>query len=536
MSLCDLNFKNSFVESLPGKEFLPPEEPRPQMTPNVAYSRVSPQPVKNPQLVSWSDAAAELLGLQLGDWTEREAAQIFSGNRICPSMKPYAARYGGHQFGHWAGQLGDGRAITLAEVVNPKGESWEVQLKGAGLTPYSRGADGRAVLRSSLREYVCSEAMFYLGVPTTRALCLVTTGESVVRDMFYDGHPQAEPGAITTRLAPSFVRFGHFQMCAFLSELELLKQTVHYVMDQHFPQFRNPEGKYDYLKWYSHVVESTAQMVVHWLRVGFVHGVMNTDNMSIHGLTIDYGPFGWLDVYDPEWTPNTTDAGQRRYRFAAQPAVAMWNLAQLGEALGPLLGGEAAVHEVLNDYQHSFRQKLLEMMGQKLGFAKGLPPGGIELIEELDRVLRLTEVDTTLFYRKLSELHLQPVKEEDFGHPERWWGVLGEAYYAKSPPEPALEAMGRWLKKYWLQWGVQDESKEDLVGKMNQANPYFIPRNYILQQCIDELEKGETRQLNQVMRALQSPYEENDMTRPFFAKRPEWARQRAGCSDLSCSS
>ncbi len=539
MKVCQMNFKNSFVESLPGLSLNQEVSRQAQQTPGVAYSFVTPEKVSHPSLISWSESAAQLLDLDVVKLDPVEFAQVFSGNHVCAGMKPYAARYGGHQFGHWAGQLGDGRAITLAEVVNSVGQSWEIQLKGAGRTPYSRGADGRAVLRSSLREYVCSEAMYHLGVPTTRALSCVSTGDSVVRDLFYDGNPAPEPGAITTRLAPSFIRFGHFQICAFHSELELMTQLVHYVIDQHFPQFKTLQGEYKYLQWYSHVVETTASLIVDWLRVGFVHGVMNTDNLSIHGLTIDYGPYGWLDVYDPDWTPNTTDAQHRRYRFAAQPAIALWNLAQLGEALGPLLGGFQAVEDILTDYQQSFRDQLLSMMGKKLGFQAKMDQRGIELIEGLDRVLRMTEIDTTIFYRQLAELHgLYSEQGEGAGKkdPKTFLEPLRAAFYAEAPSEPALKALVQWLQDY-LSWSQTDgTSVEEKVQMMNQTNPFFIPRNYILQQCIDGVAKGDTAVLNKVMMAIKTPYEDSALTREFFKKRPEWARHKAGCSALSCSS
>ena len=248
------------------------------------------------------------------------AVEVLAGNRVLEGMAPYAARYGGHQFGVWAGQLGDGRAITLAEIAAPDGRRHDVQLKGAGRTPYSRTADGRAVLRSSVREFICSEAMHWLGVPTTRALALVATGESVIRDMFYDGNPEPEPGAIVCRVAPTFVRFGNFEILAAHDEIDTLRRLADYVIVRHFPELGTPSAEV-YARWFREVCRRTAVMVAEWTRVGFVHGVMNTDNMSVLGLTIDYGPYGWLEGFDPMWTPNTTDAQGRRYRFGAQPQI-----------------------------------------------------------------------------------------------------------------------------------------------------------------------------------------------------------------------
>ncbi|MFP5491633.1 MAG: protein adenylyltransferase SelO family protein, partial [Bacteriovoracia bacterium] len=284
-----------------------------------AYTLTPPTPVRAPKLLAWSnDVAAELEMVPTDD-----VIRTLAGNQLLPGMKPIATRYGGHQFGHWAGQLGDGRAILLGEK-----NGLEIQLKGAGVTPYSRRGDGRAVLRSSVREYLCSEAMHFLGIPTTRALSLVGTGEEVLRDMFYDGNSAMEPGAIVTRVAPSFIRFGHFQIHTAHNEIDELKKLIDYTLS--FYPGHTLES------FFQELCERTAKLMVEWMRVGFVHGVMNTDNMSILGLTIDYGPYGWLDIYDPNWTPNTTDNQHRRYRFSQQPGIALWNLNRLAEALSPV--------------------------------------------------------------------------------------------------------------------------------------------------------------------------------------------------------
>ncbi|HVJ37063.1 MAG TPA: YdiU family protein, partial [Stenotrophomonas sp.] len=315
-------FDNRFLQQLPGD---PEAGPRVREVLGAAWSAVAPTPVRAPRLLGYSREVAAALGLEPDEVAEPGFAQVFAGNALWPGMQTYAANYGGHQFGHWAGQLGDGRAIGLGEVIGGDGTRHELQLKGAGRTPYSRGADGRAVLRSSLREFICSEAMHHLGVPTTRALCLVGSGESVVRDMFYDGHPRAEPGALVCRVAPSFLRFGSFELPASRGDLALLRQLADFTQARDYPELIGTAAARD-AEWFGQICERTAEMVAQWMRVGFVHGVTNTDNMSILGLTIDYGPYGWLEDYDPEWTPNTTDAGGRRYRFGAQPQVAYWNL------------------------------------------------------------------------------------------------------------------------------------------------------------------------------------------------------------------
>jgi len=329
-----LRFDNRFVRELPAD---PSSEPGRRQVHGALYSRVQPTPVAAPRLVAWSRDCADLLGLAEADVASPAFAQAMAGNALAPGSEPYAANYGGHQFGHWAGQLGDGRAITLGESVNAAGQRLELQLKGAGPTPYSRSADGRAVLRSSVREFLVSEAMHHLGVPTTRALCLVTTGEDVIRDMFYDGRPRAEPGAIVCRVAPSFIRFGNFELPASRGDVALLARLVEFTIRRDFPELvadGQPVDAALRARWFAEVCERTAVMVAHWMRVGFVHGVMNTDNMSILGLTIDYGPYGWIDDFDLDWTPNTTDAEGRRYRFGHnQPVANQRNRARVGRSV-----------------------------------------------------------------------------------------------------------------------------------------------------------------------------------------------------------
>src|SRR6185369_12916479 len=363
VDLCDLSFDNTFVRGLPADPLL---HNVPRQVRGACYTRVDPTPAGSPTLLAWSDSVGRMLGASSPRSCTGPVAEVLGGNRVLPGMQPYAARYGGHQFGNWAGQLGDGRAITLGEVVGADARRYEVQLKGAGLTPYSRTADGRAVLRSSVREFMCSEAMHYLGVPTTRALALVGTGEVVVRDMFYDGHPRAEPGAIVCRVAPSFLRFGNFELLAARGDVDLLKRLADYAIRHHFPALGAPSPE-TYAAWLTEICRRTAVLMAHWMRVGFVHGVMNTDNMSILGLTIDYGPFGFLDSYDPDFTPNTTDAGERRYRFSNQPRVAKWNLIKLAEALYPLIGSIPPLEEALAAYSETYEAEEGRMLAGKLG-------------------------------------------------------------------------------------------------------------------------------------------------------------------------
>ena len=368
MPLEALHFDNRFAAELPGD---PECENFRRQVSGACYSRVLPQPVSSPKLIAWSPETAALLDLPDSPPDARHYADVFAGNRVLAGMDPIATCYGGHQFGNWAGQLGDGRAINLGETVNRRGERWTLQLKGAGPTPYSRTADGLAVLRSSLREFLCSEAMFHLGVPTTRALSLVLTGEEVMRDMLYDGHPAAEPGAVVCRVAPSFTRFGHFEILAARRDTELLRRLLDFTIATDFPELPGGGAPAErYVRWFAEVTARTVTMIVHWMRVGFVHGVMNTDNMSVLGLTIDYGPYGWLEGYDPDWTPNTTDAATRRYRYGQQPAVAQWNLLQLANAILPAVGAAEPLTDVLADFARQYAEQSETMTAAKLGLTR----------------------------------------------------------------------------------------------------------------------------------------------------------------------
>jgi len=462
---------------------------------------------------------------------------VFGGNRLLPGMEPFAMCYGGHQFGNWAGQLGDGRAINLGEVVNRRGEHWTLQLKGAGPTPYSRTADGLAVMRSSVREFLCSEAMHHLGVPTTRALSLVATGEQVVRDMFYDGHPRAEPGAVVCRVATSFTRFGHFQIFAARQEIDQLRQLADFTLRTDFPELLPATGQPSpdsYAAMFHEVCIRTATMIVHWMRVGFVHGVMNTDNMSILGLTIDYGPYGWLENVDPDWTPNTTDAQGRRYCFIAQPQIAHWNLLQLANALLPLTGDAKSLETGLNAYVIHFQEGYRRMMADKLGI--GLPTGAVDdpLVADLWPVLAAAEIDMTLFFRHLSAV---PGGSDDAADPASLMAVVAAAFYEPEDGTAVDRApLGAWLCRYQARLREEAVLDGERRSRMEAVNPLYVPRNYLAQLAIDKAEAGDFSLVRDTLEVLRNPYMEQPGREAFAAKRPDWARHRAGCSMLSCSS
>ncbi len=526
-----IDFDDSFVRALPAD---PEPKNRRRQVYGAGYSRVQPTPVPDPTLLAWSPECAALLGLPPAPDPEA-AAQVFAGNRLLDGMRPYAACYGGHQFGNWAGQLGDGRAITLGETVHA-GRRYELQLKGAGPTPYSRMADGRAVLRSSVREFLCSEAMHHLGVPTTRALSLVTTGEPVVRDMFYDGNPRPEPGAIVCRVAPSFVRFGSFEIFTARDDAETLKTLADYVIRSHFPEHWPTSGEPspdDYAWWLAEVAERTARTLIHWMRVGFVHGVMNTDNLSILGLTIDYGPYGWLEPYDPGWTPNTTDAHGRRYRFGNQPAIGGWNLVRLAHALYPLVGAVEPLQSAVDRYSTTLAAEARRAWAAKLGLEERVDGGedlNADLVGRWLTALQSTEVDYTLAHRLLADV------PADAAPGDALHAIRGAFYDFGGMPSEVRGAFLEWFRSYVAR--LTEEGRPDAIrrGAMNRVNPKYVLRNYLAQLAIDDAEQGDPARLRETLDVMRDPYGEQPGREAYAARRPEWARDRPGCSTLSCSS
>lgn len=526
MSKLKFNFDNAFVESLAAD---PITENYPRQVRDACFSWVTPKTMEAPALVAYSKEAAQLIGLSEAECNSSEFTAVFSGNQQAEGMQTYATCYGGHQFGHWAGQLGDGRAINLGETINPQGERWALQLKGAGPTPYSRTADGFAVLRSSIREFLCSEAMYHLGVPTTRALSLITTGEPVVRDVMYDGHPRPEMGAVVCRLAPSFTRFGHIQFYA-EQQREFLKTFVDYTLRTDFPHLAAP-SKQTYIQWFQEICDTSCSMVVDWMRVGFVHGVMNTDNMSILGLTIDYGPYGWLESYDPDWTPNTTDAGQHRYAFGKQPGIVHWNLYQLANAIYPLIEQTAPLEKALEDFADNYASQWLSMMVKKLGFS-AVKDQDLELVQQVLAFFALHETDMTIFFRRLEGV------DTDIQNFSTQAAItqLSPAFYADTMTDEAQTALTTWLTSYAARTQQDTRSAEQRSALMNSVNPKYVLRNYLAQLAIDKSEKGDHSMVNELLDVLRHPYDEQPDKEHLNQKRPDWAAHKVGCSMLSCSS
>jgi len=516
-----LNIKDNFTKELPSDPIL--ENSRRQVT-EAVFSYVNPKKTKDPKVIHTSIEMANELGLSADDLTSEFFKDIVTGNKIYPNTKPYAMCYAGHQFGQWAGQLGDGRAINLFEVEH-NNKNWKVQLKGAGETPYSRSADGLAVLRSSIREYLCAEAMFHLGVPTTRSMSLSLTGDQVLRDVMYNGNPAYEKGAIVSRISPSFLRFGNFEVFAARNDLKNLKILTDYTIRHHFSHLGNP-SKETYVNFFKEVSESTLDMTIHWQRVGFVHGVMNTDNMSILGLTIDYGPYGWLEGFDFGWTPNTTDRQNKRYRYGNQPNIGLWNLYQLANALYPLIEDAKPLEDILNQYKIDFENKSLEMMKSKLGLFNN-DKNDIELIHALEDNLQLTETDMTIFFRVLSNF-----KEANIA-----LKLIENAFYDVNHISEEIKiSWNNWFLKYQNRLEKENLTHLERKEKMDAVNPKYVLRNYMAQLAIDDANKGDYKLIDELYQLLKKPYKEQPENEKWFAKRPEWARNKIGCSMLSCSS
>ncbi len=512
-------FKNNFVNMFNGVDEV---SRNPQQTPGSLYTRAMPSAVSNPKLISYSIDLGEVLGLN--STLDSESIEILAGNRVTKTMIPYAACYGGYQFGHWANQLGDGRAITLGELER-KNQIFEIQLKGSGRTAYSRRGDGRAVLRSSVREYLMSEAMFYLGVPTTRALSLVDTGDKVLRDMFYDGNADYENGAIVARVAPSFLRFGNFQILFARGEAENLKSLFDWTTNTFF-SFITSSGDEKVVDFFREVSKRTSKMITEWMRVGFVHGVMNTDNMSVLGLTIDYGPFSFLDNFDPTFTPNTTDLPGRRYAFASQPSIAFWNLQRFAESLMPLMNDHQLLENEVENFKSYYQSDYFKMMSNKFGLSH-FDSEEREFLIEMENCLYELEVDMTLFYQYLIDIERsEQTKDATIKHFE-------DCFYSKLSESQEREFYNL-IKIYKNLLSKNSFGHEESCQIMRKSNPRFILRNYLLHEASEKLESGDSTLFDELYEALKNPYSKNGDK--FFKKRPEWAEKKAGCSMLSCSS
>ncbi|WP_028121708.1 protein adenylyltransferase SelO [Epilithonimonas tenax] len=487
-----------------------------RQTPDVLFCSVKPAEFTGAELIDFNENLAEEIGLgRLEDDRAFLAAQDLPDH-----VSSYATAYAGHQFGNWAGQLGDGRAIYAGEIIN-ENQQTEIQWKGAGATPYSRNADGRAVLRSSIREYLMSEAMFHLGVPTTRALSLSKTGEEVIRDIQYSGNPQKEQGAVVVRTAESFLRFGHFELLSARKQDDLLKELADYTIKNFFPEVSSENNSEKYIDWFQAICDRTLKMIIDWYRVGFVHGVMNTDNMSVLGLTIDYGPFSMMDGYDLEFTPNTTDLPGRRYAFGKQGQISHWNLATLANAIFPLIDDAEVLEKILDDFGKQFWVKHDKMLADKFGFDEVLKEDE-KFFTEWQQMMQDLRLDYTLFFQKL-EKPISEIKTEDFK----------DAFYHHLN-ESELGKLSDFIKKYQARKLKNKISEPESLERMSKTNPKFILRNYLLFEAIQEAENGNYEMFFKLKKALENPYE--NLYPEFNQKRPSMYDNQTGSSQLSCSS
>lgn len=465
------------------------------------YTAQEPTPLKAARLFYYSQPLADELGLD-ESWFTLEKTPIWSGETLLPGMQPLAQVYSGHQFGAWAGQLGDGRGILLGEQRLVDGRSLDWHLKGAGLTPYSRMGDGRAVLRSVIREFLASEALHHLGIPTTRALTIVTSEHPVFRE-------QPERGAMLLRVAESHVRFGHFEHFYYRKQPEQVRQLADFVIARHWPQWLAQEQRY--LLWFTDVVERTARMIAHWQTVGFAHGVMNTDNMSILGLTMDFGPYGFLDDYKPDYICNHSDH-QGRYAFDNQPAVGLWNLHRLAQALSDLMTAEQ-LQEALAAYEPALMHAYGEQMRAKLGLFTQSKQDN-QLLTGLLSLMAQEGCDYTRTFRLLSEVEQQqaatPLRDE----------FIDRA------------AFDCWYQQYRQR--LQQEAVTDAQRQqsMKRANPKLILRNYLAQQAIEAAEQDDVSKLARLHLALQTPFADNEQYDDLAALPPDWGKHL----DISCSS
>ena len=472
--------------------------------PPALYTRLMPTPLPAPYFVAASDRAATLLGLDPAELSHDDFVAVFTGNSVPGRAMPLAAVYSGHQFGVWAGQLGDGRAILLGELATPAGPM-ELQLKGAGMTPYSRMGDGRAVLRSSIREFLCSEAMAALKIPTTRALMVTGSDKGIMRE-------SVETAAVCTRVAPSFVRFGSFEHWFYRDNPEELRVLADYVIGAFYPELAGELNPYKSLL--AEVTRRTAHMIAHWQSVGFMHGVMNTDNMSILGLTLDYGPFGFMEAFDSGHICNHTDQ-QGRYSYANQPQIGNWNCFALGQALLPLIGTVEDAQEALGVYQPEFGIKIDELLHAKLGLALDMDDDRL-LLESMFSLMNAHHVDFSQFFRKLGMLQ---VDQPEFDAPVRDLFIEREAFDA-------------WAATYHARLRLEHRGDIERRRAMDKVNPKYVLRNYLAQVAIDKARNKDFSEVAKLLSVLEHPFDEQHENESYAALPPDWASHL----EVSCSS
>ncbi len=472
--------------------------------PPAFYTRLMPTPLPAPYFVAASAPAASLIGLDAARLAQADYVELLIGNTVAERSLPLSAVYSGHQFGVWAGQLGDGRAILLGDIATEHGPM-ELQLKGAGATPYSRMGDGRAVLRSSIREFLCSEAMAALGIPTSRALSIMGSQQGIMRET-------VETAAVVTRMAPSFVRFGSFEHWFYRKQPDELKILADYVIDSFYPQLRAAANPYQALL--AEVCVRTAHMIAHWQAVGFMHGVMNTDNMSILGLTLDYGPFGFMEAFDTEHICNHTDQ-QGRYSYANQPQVGHWNCYALGQALLPLIGEVALAQAALDSYQPAFAEKMNALLRAKLGL-RTQHDDDTQLFDSMFALMQANHVDFTNFFRALATLQVAAPEHDT---------ALRDLFIDR----PAFDA---WAAQYRAHLSQEHSVDAERQAAMNGVNPKYVLRNYLAQVAIEKAQQHDYTEVAKLLEILQKPFDEQPEHQHYAALPPDWASHL----EVSCSS
>ncbi|KAM4533536.1 protein adenylyltransferase SelO-like isoform 1-T2 [Odontesthes bonariensis] len=491
---------------------------------NCVFSKSIPTPLKGPlRLAAVSkDVMEEILDLNVAATRSEDFLLYASGARLLSGSVPLAHRYGGHQFGYWAGQLGDGRAHLLGQYLNRKGEKWELQLKGSGKTQYSRSGDGRAVVRSSVREFLCSEAMYFLGVPTSRAVSLIVSEEPVLRDQFYSGNVKTERGAVVLRVARSWFRIGSLEILAESGEMDLLKKLLNFIMEEHF-SFISSDDPDKYLVFYSTVVNETAHLVARWMSVGFAHGVCNTDNFSLLSITIDYGPFGFMESYDPNFVPNTSD-DEGRYRIGAQAEVSLFNLEKLLVALSPVLTQkqQKQARMILKGYVDIYQTRIHRLFKAKLGLL-GEEEEDNYLIAFLLKMMEDTRADFTMTFRQLSEISANQLRNRKF---TEMWALADLSSH---------ELSSDWINMYLLRIRrQQSESDLDRQNRMKSINPRYVLRNWMAESAVRKAEMNDFSEVELLLRILSSPFVTQDAAEEAgYAARPPWW---ADSLKVSCSS
>ena len=473
--------------------------------PQAFYAKLNPTPFGSPPyLIHANPAAAELIDLAPEQFARPEFAALFGGSTLAPGMEPLAMLYSGHQFGVYVPQLGDGRAILLGEVKNGQGDRWDLHLKGAGLTPFSRDGDGRAVLRSTIREYLCCAAMQGLGIPTTQALCLVGSDDKVYRE-------QIETGAMLVRMAPSHVRFGTFEVFYYRKQHEFLKVLADYVIDQHFSHLCDADEKY--ARFFTEVVERTAKLIAQWQAVGWAHGVMNTDNMSILGLTMDYGPYGFMDDYDAGFICNHSDHNGR-YAFNQQPYIGLWNLSCLAQALLPL-AEKTVLKAGLETYQPLFEQEYQSRMRAKFGLIE-VQPGDNELARDFLGLLQGSHADYTIVFRELSRFSSAEGSTNE---------KLREHFLSR-------DRFDEWAIRYRDRLRSEGSRDDERSDRMNRVNPKYVLRNYLAQTAIEKAQNKDFSEIDRLFTLLQDPFSDQPGMDAYAAPPPNWGKHLA----VSCSS